>query len=708
MPQQPTRVTAPYNFVPLSSQVCTAGDLRIEGLPSQDDRQAEALSGTLEIELRAHGPILVSGGTAAEGATEEERKVRTFARTPGTNGKPVIPGSSLRGMIRNVMEIACFGRMALVDDQRVGVRDLAATARLDYGDRVSEKRNGGFAPKSRAGWLRIRHGKHWLTPCEFARIDHDELSRAGLSPGFAQRLVAQGNLIANAEVVEACFFEGLTSVAEHHLHVQRTEQCHTHHSQPLVYRKCAITAPVAAGLNNAPVALRKGQLVFTGVPRRNNHQKHMEFFFFDRAAEIEVPAEVWRKFIDVHENQEKESPTWEWRRPMLKDGREIPVFWLPDAKGGIAQIGLAMMFKLAADNSVHRMIRNTSDTHRDGNALDLPTRLFGQIGGTDAEGKPIPERDAQGNRLTGGTPFRTRLSFGWAEAVADTYDETHRPDRVVHLQRPKPGFAPAYVRQRDFGVADGTGLVGWDETRQGKNGDYTVHQSAQYRSYMNWPETKPAKEEIRGWKRYPSRTPIDDPGTTILDGEASTLRPLRKVGDGPIRFTARIRYHNLLQVELGALVWALTWGGDPGLRHALGMGRAFGWGQVEIVLVNPDPALDKARDIFADKMKDWATRQRIPGLWKNSVQMRQLRAMADPLAGDAHREDLAQMQLAINGPNHFKDAKEAGKVLPEYGRATPADMIPNMRFEYVKLSQDVGVSTTLQTILPWAGPLLMA
>ena len=63
--------------------------------------------------------------------------------------------------------------------------------------------------------------------------------------------------------------------------------------------------------------------------------------------------------------------------------------------------------------------------------------------------------------------------------------------------------------------------------------------------------------------------------------------------------------------------------------------------------------------------------------------------MADPLAGDAHREDLAQMQLAINGPNHFKDAKEAGKVLPEYGRATPADMIPNMRFEYVKLSQDV-------------------
>ncbi len=78
----------------------------------------------------------------------------------------------------------------------------------------------------------------------------------------------------------------------------------------------------------------------------------MEFFFFDRQDNgVEVSSEVWRKFIDVHEEQEKSSETWGWRKQTLDNGGMIPVFWLGTdaAPGAPTAIGLVMMFKLPAD-----------------------------------------------------------------------------------------------------------------------------------------------------------------------------------------------------------------------------------------------------------------------------------------------------------------------------------------------------------------------
>ncbi|HFD17052.1 MAG TPA: hypothetical protein ENJ38_12220, partial [Rhodospirillales bacterium] len=41
------------------------------------------------------------------------------------DGRYAIPGSSLKGLIRAVVEIAGFGRMRMVDDIRPGLRDIS-------------------------------------------------------------------------------------------------------------------------------------------------------------------------------------------------------------------------------------------------------------------------------------------------------------------------------------------------------------------------------------------------------------------------------------------------------------------------------------------------------------------------------------------------------------------------------------------------------
>lgn len=595
-------VTAPYNFVPLAAKICTAEDLSpdLAKKPAQDMPETNSQSGVLDLTITCKTPLLIGDGG------EEIH----FVKAPGEDGTPQIPGSSLRGMIRNVLEIASFGRMQFVDDHRIGVRDL--TAPLDYTSRL-----GGV----QAGWLRIDSDENGqpclkLSKCSFAHISHDELDN--LSRGFKVKItrLAQQNSPDDrgAQQVQEAF---------------SGSHCGTFRIEDGEFgRKLAF----------ADAGGHAGALVFTGLPGPS--KKH-EFVFYGNGEKCILPSEAWQRFIAVHEEQEKESKTWKWRKAQLYKGHSIPVFWLPDADDTPAHIGLAMMFKIAADNSIGDLLDNTNPDHRDDTRLDLPSRMFGQV--------------ADGN-TSQASGFRTRISFGWA-GLEGTPPEPAK--HTVIAARPKPSFVPSYVRQRDFADTSGKQLLHWENQRPGGN---TTTQKAQYRSYMNWPAQNPVREELRGWKRYPVR-PAQTQFKPATGDATSTLHPLPGSHDNPLEFRGKIRYHNLHPIELGALIWALTWGGNKGLRHSLGMGRPYGWGQVQISV---NGQADKAQKPFTDAME-----RAIPG-WANSPQIRQLLAMANPEIGEKNTGMLQQMKLdPTGGVNEFNDAKKARQVLPEY---LPDDM----------------------------------
>ena len=151
---------------------------------------------------------------------------------------------------------------------------------------------------------------------------------------------------------------------------------------------------------------------------------------------------------------------------------------------------------------------------------------------------------------------------------------------------------------------------------------------------------------------------------------------------GKANFESTIRLHNVMPQELGAALWALTWGGQPHLRHALGMGKSFGYGQVQATVigldVRPNARASEHRTGAADRplderVLDFTAKfmafmgKEVPP-WDTSAEMVELLAMADPDRPQATKTTLKPLTLTVgvqNG-NEFTTAKQGRQVLPKY------------------------------------------
>lgn len=94
------RARAPYNFVPFSNKVIRRYGASYE-LPPHDTWEPELLTGEIAVTLTAETPVFISDG-------EKEGKADFFQ---GPDGRYQIPGSTLRGLIRQNMQILGLGLM---------------------------------------------------------------------------------------------------------------------------------------------------------------------------------------------------------------------------------------------------------------------------------------------------------------------------------------------------------------------------------------------------------------------------------------------------------------------------------------------------------------------------------------------------------------------------------------------------------------------
>lgn len=108
-----TQVHAPYHFVPLSKWVYMPDWAH---LVSHDMPFKDGYSGVIDYTLTNGTPLCVGG-------EKDHNGILRFARDGNNN--LTIPGSSLKGMIRNVLEIASFGKFSAVDDTRFSYRDFS-------------------------------------------------------------------------------------------------------------------------------------------------------------------------------------------------------------------------------------------------------------------------------------------------------------------------------------------------------------------------------------------------------------------------------------------------------------------------------------------------------------------------------------------------------------------------------------------------------
>ncbi len=168
---------APYNFIPLPEKVVS---IPIEDLPKQD--KFENNTGLILCILTTQSPTYTRcaltpelfqklGDKSFNELTGSEQK--EYANFFLLDGVPIIPGSTIRGMIRNLVEIAGFGSIKWVTKENLTYRAVGDTSSLGKFYRAQMDRS-----KIRAGYMHQDKGVWVIIPATpigkgiFARISH--------------------------------------------------------------------------------------------------------------------------------------------------------------------------------------------------------------------------------------------------------------------------------------------------------------------------------------------------------------------------------------------------------------------------------------------------------------------------------------------------------------------------------------------------------
>jgi CRISPR-associated protein (TIGR03986 family) len=567
-PSSDRTASAPYNFVPLPEVVVTAVD-DANDLPDHDRYYPDRHTGYFEVTLTTKSPLYVRCPfTRAEfDLTRYADRIKNTPHFFYTRDRnlPVIPGSSLRGMLRSVLEIVSYGKMRWVTEKNLFFRTVDDTA---VGRHYRRRMTG----RVEAGFLRLTADGYVIRVCHMARVPRNKLSGhfyEGQEPNKTPRWDGQPcqwipvwvRLSNNGKFVEEIRYEHQTG-------------------------------------------WREGRLVITGdVPG-----KRKEFVFLlpaDNPEEISVPGDVIERFHDddqITQWQErafpKDKPEPNCRdrngtlRRNLGDAQNThvgsasdrngtlrrnppepgdPVFFLRE-NGQLTFFGRAQMFRLPYTN---RPIDLVPPDLRRPEDVDYAEALFGFVR-TREELEAMKRRDViseipkQGDkrRVYAGRVFVTDAVLEEGQTDYWLSDESITPKI---LATPKPTAFQHYLTQQE--PDDKNRLDHYDSP-------------------------PPHETVIRGHKRYWHQGLSTDEGLTLdqirerIEDERARLRELetstqhtqfRPVKPG-VRFKFRIHFENLSERELGALCWMLQPLGDPEKTycHHLGMGKPLGMGAVNL------------------------------------------------------------------------------------------------------------------------------
>lgn len=312
-----TQLTTPYNFVPLSNKVFFPAWAKDGRQLSHDAPLQNGWCGTLRIRLTAETPLLVAG--TQNGAERHPLKVMD---------KYAIPGSSVRGMLRNVLEIATFGKFGrAVNDRAMSIRDLTPSGEV-YRQQIN-------AHTVHAGWLKFASGHG----AQLATIEPTEMLRM--------------------DVVEAKEWADETKSEGKDPYEMYTEE-----PDP-VTRKLTDWVVVRTG----PVSKKREDFLFRHLPSK---------------PALPISRELFQQFAAAHQH----NPLWSNKQGQpgdlqkrLMEGKRIPVFFIYDPKNKtrIQAFGLAYMFRVPYRHSLHQAIGSKDSPHHDQSRLDFCEALFGLI-----------------------------------------------------------------------------------------------------------------------------------------------------------------------------------------------------------------------------------------------------------------------------------------------------------------------------------------
>ena len=529
-------IKSPYNFVPLSEEVYTPSwaNLISQDVPFKDD-----VSGKIRLRITAETPIFIRDGqiqkdkkdSTADDQTDKKninKEAQTFSKTP--DGRFYIPATSIKGEVRNVLEIMSFGRM-MVDER-------AKFAHREWDQReLYPLQKVANQQEIHCGWLRRKSNQesYEIEDCgKPRRIHHTDLDAYFGKKVMEENFSTDGNPLFNKSkstkeednsqktmaykygVIREAGLEGMLE----NFHYAPREATET--------RGFANCVAYCEGSENVGTIVMTGQSASWNNNLEDNDAKIHEFVFPNvKKGSLPFSKEEFEHFKFIYSRDKKE---WEFLRERLKTKRGCPIFFRVNGTK-VRDWGLAFMYKLPYDRSVYETL--PPKHQKEEVEPDLAECIFGYINQKSPSGK---DKNTHKNKLS----LKGRVQFGHAFCLTAEEDE----EKTITLSSPKASYYPTYIRQNEKDI----------ET----NG---------YKTYD--------KGQLSGWKRYV----LKDNAAPQSTGTEKTDTPIRPLKAGAT-FECDITFHNLRPIELGALLSAITFHNTPECRHQLGQGKPYGFGKV--------------------------------------------------------------------------------------------------------------------------------
>jgi len=597
---------ARYRFVQLNEMIVPA-DLVDLDLPVKEN-----LCATLTVRWIFDTPVLVG----------EQPTTGDVVGPTRIGDRWVLPGASLRGMIRSIVETATFGRLGRFNrEARYAYRDFSEI----YLSQIKVE-------DVRAGWMRRRKdGAMEVAPAG------DDGKYWGVIP-FASFGIMEGRPWPrrSRQDKEAALTE------------RRIGRLDPKNGRRVIQTRCDRVEHGQREYTLSPNTGLSAALVSTGPqppPRDPRFERRNEYVFELPEQEnwVRLGQGAWTGFEYAHcrpgrKGLEPEGAWKEIKRDLIDKNKWAPVFWVGDLEhndcDGFA-LGLTRLFKfphtysvddVAARSGSHGLLPIDQNEHP---GFDFADVLFGHV---------VEERDADWSQVKEPDKHRTlarrgRVSFGMAWAEENSFKPADRtPIRTIQ-GAPRPSFSPFYLAPASGGERS------WSDPNARLAGRKRF-----LPRYPNPTDGGPAA------LRAEMQKPIDryvaaanhQPGHTLT----SDLAFLEPIAPGQSAFTGEIRLHNVSAAEAGAIVWALTWGGDGAKRHMIGRAKGFGAGQAKAKIVeiegqsNMDEPFSKCTAQQATWIGDFVAHMEkalgtvAPGLnWSGTETIGDLLASADPTVG---------------------------------------------------------------------------
>lgn len=557
---------APYNFVPLPERAVDVreqwGDKPTwteetldQALPSHNVFLSDRCHGYFDVTLTTESPLYIRGMlTRDEAENKEANRNKPDFFHKGDANSPIIPGSTLRGMIRSLVEIVTWSKLTRVSDSpKIFYRAVAAKNDDPLGEDYKSIVGKPGKLNVRAGYLE-RDGDYWfIRPAQeyqgtpYLKVKClDKTGKRHADVAGVRDLIHLDD--ANYRVQYHDVTISLQTVRKLPSGYYAPAQSPTTGSTGNAVLVCTGNMAESSSAKNGRVSTNRRNFVAVLRPAPNTQR-------------IQLDPQAITDYRDGLTPFQKESP-FDEKYGCLVEGR--PIFYVPPTQGRMVQyFGHAPFSRIQASLTAGGKTRAVTphdlvpkSLHEQADHFDFGEALFGYVRGAETTKTLDSQQIKQGDPRRA---YASRVSVSDAKMVTQTddpYDIDAGGITPKILGSPKPTTFQHYLEQ--------------------PNGKFTPKQDLHHYG------TNGAK--IRGHKLY-WRQRVDtvptDPDASPDSKQHTRMRPVKR----GIQFKFRVDFEDLTEIELGALAWVLTLGSanhHPDARHMLGMGKPFGMGVVKL------------------------------------------------------------------------------------------------------------------------------